>query len=165
MKISISLSDRTFERLQQIAQDYDSNVSAVCEAGIISLAQMDPGLRSQLLRETKAGKRALSSRSWRVLFWSALAEQFDREDMARGNDRYLMAPRQYGGFNVIYDARHDLEPGHDDEVIVFTDTAPPFTDRTRRFGTQWSFRVDHPVYDAARTVAGWIREHAAELTT
>jgi len=165
MKLSISLSGRIYERLQGLAHEYESNPSSLCEAGIVALAQMEPGRRSKLLRETKASKRTLTARAWRALFWGALAEEFDREDMARGNERFLMAPREYRGFNVIYDARHDLEPGHDGEVIVFTDTAPPFTDRSLRIGAHWVFGIDHPVYDAARTVAGWIREHESELAT
>jgi hypothetical protein len=165
MKISISLSERAFTQLQGLVQEYDSNPSSLCEAGIVALAQMEPARRAKLLRETKVSKRTLTARAWRVLFWGALAEEFDREDMARGNERFLMAPREYRGFQVIYDARHDLEPGHDNEVIVFTDTAPPFTERTRRIGTQWMFRIDQPVYEAAGTVASWIREHEGELAT
>jgi hypothetical protein len=62
----------------------------------------------------------------------------------------------------IFDAQHDLR-GDSREIIVFTDTAPPYNERTRRIGMTWTFRVEESVFESARIVAAWIRENEASL--
>jgi hypothetical protein len=163
MKISINLTDKTHDLLGELVKRDDANASVVCEAAIVAFGAIDPAVRSKLIRETLAAKRPQTPSSWRALFWTALAEQFDKKDMAAGNPQYLMAARPYCGFQVIFDAQHGLTGGDPQEIIVFTDTAPPYTETTRRIGETWTFRVGESVFDAARKVAGWLRDHEAEL--
>lgn len=74
-----------------------------------------------------------------------------------------MAARPYEGFQVIFDAQHALQPGRENEIVVFTDTAPPYTDRTRRISETWRFTVEKSVFAAAHDVADWIRANKARL--
>jgi hypothetical protein len=163
MKLSINLSRPVYDRLGEIVAREASNASIVCEAALIAFERVDIRERAKVLRQLLAERRPQTPRSWRALFWTALADEFDRPEMARGNDQYLMAARPYEGFQVIFDAQHSLQPGRENEIVVFTDTAPPYTDRTRRIGSSWTYNVGDSVFAAAREVAEWIRTHKEQL--
>lgn len=162
MKISISLSEAAYELLGRLVKAGDSNKSVVSEAALLAFAELDPTERARRLKETMRSKRPQTKTSWLALFWSALAEEFDTKDMAGGEQRYLMAPRPYRGFQVICDAQHDLR-GEANEVVIFTDTAPPYSASTIRLNESWKFKVGSSVFDAAREVARWIDANAGML--
>src|SRR5580704_1605878 len=149
MKVSINLSRRVADWLAEIVKADDTNASVVCEAALIAYERLDHAERLRLQRELLAQRRPQTASSWRAHFWTALAEEFGTEDMASGNQRYLMAARPYRGFQVIFDAAHSLQPGRADEIVVFTDTAPPYNEKTVRCGDHWTFKVTESVYDAA----------------
>ncbi len=164
MKISINLSQGVADWLARTVKSEDTNASIVCEAALLLYQRADPAERIRLQRELLRQRRPPTPTTWRALFWEALAEEFGVRDMAGGEERYLMAPRPYCDFQVIFDAAHSLSPGHEHEIVVFTDTAPPYTERTVRLGTSWSFTVGKDsVFDAARKVAAWLRENEGRL--
>jgi hypothetical protein len=163
MKLSINLSRAVYDRLGEIVTSEGSNASIVCEAALLAFERVDVRERTKMLRQLLAERRPQTPRSWRGLFWTALADEFGVREMAAGADQYLMAARPYEGFQVIFDAQHALQPGHENEIVVFTDTAPPYTDRTRRIGSTWNYNVTDSVFAAAHDVAEWIRGHKAQL--
>jgi hypothetical protein len=162
-KLSINLSQPVHDRLGEMVMTEGPNASIVCEAALIMFERVPLDERRKILRQLLAERRPQTPRSWRALFWTALADEFGVPEMAGGAEQYLMAPRPYDGFQVIFDAQHALRPGHESEIVVFTDTAPPYTDRTRRIGSSWTFAVGESVFTAAHDVAEWIRSNKAQL--
>jgi hypothetical protein len=161
-KLSINLSQPIHDRLGEHVKAEDANASVVCEAALILFERADAAVRAKLVRQLLAVRRPQTPTSWRTLFWSALAEEFDLRDMSE-DPRYLMAARVYDGFQVIFDAQHSLKAGHEHEIVVFTDTAPPYTDRTHRIGSSWTFSVNDSVFTAAHVVAEWVKANKAQL--
>ncbi len=163
-KLSINLSQPVYDRVGAIVTSGEGpNASIVCEAALIAFERVDAGERRQMMSRLLAERRPQTPRSWRALFWTALADEFGKPEMAGGAEQYLMAARPYEGFQVIFDAMHALQPSRENEIVVFTDTAPPYTERTHRIGTTWTFTVADSVFTAAHDVAEWIRANKAQL--
>jgi hypothetical protein len=158
MRRTVSLSHKVDERLGELVAETDTNPSVLVETALAVFDDLPAADRKRLAQATLADKRPRSRTGWRRLFWEMLAEEMGTTDFGKGADRFLMVPRPYRGFNVIFDARADLAGDDGNEVIVFTDTEPPYTPETVRRGHTWSFRVGQPISEAARTVAAWLRD-------
>jgi hypothetical protein len=166
MKLSLSLSQRGAERLEALVRETGTNVSVVLELGLDLLFEDDAHRAEQSTRAERMleDRRPRKRSGWRKLFWEMLADEMGTTDAGRGRDRYEMTPRAYLGFNVIFDASREFV-GDDNgrDVLVFTDTAPPYSDKTVRISQSWIFRVGDPVSTAAHDVASWLRENAHKL--
>ncbi|MDB5072083.1 MAG: hypothetical protein JWM87_3194 [Candidatus Eremiobacteraeota bacterium] len=89
------------------------------------------------------------------VFWEALAEEFGAKDFDWTGQGNPMAPRNHGGFNVVflYDERNPTSG----PIYVHAFENPPSPDN-RALIQNWTFPQDRSVYGAAREVATWIRE-------
>jgi hypothetical protein len=166
MRRSVSLSNKVDTRLGELVAETDTNPSVVVETALAVFDGLSPSERKRLAQATLAEKRPRSRSGWRRLFWELLAEEMGGTDFGKGHDRFLMVPRPYCGFNVIFDASADLAGDDGNEVIVFTDTAPPYTPETVRLSETWRFHVGgKPISEAAHDVAVWLRENEPKLHT
>jgi hypothetical protein len=163
MKLTVSLSRKSGDRLGELVAETSTNPSAVIESARSHFAALPADERRRLAQATLADKRPRSRTGWRRLFWDMLADEMGTTDFGKGADRFLMVPRPYLGFNIIYDASPDLAGDGGNDVIVFTDTAPPYTPETVRLSETWTFHVGEPISEAAREVAAWLRENAPKL--
>jgi hypothetical protein len=159
MKLSISLSERVGDSLGGLVRAHNSNPSAVVESALKCFLELPERNRERSVRETHASKKALSSSGWRSTFWTILAEEFDTVDFDQSHlHQSVMAPRSYDGFQINF-LLSDVRNSNPDALIVHVMETPPYTEKTRYIGETKEYKLEDSVYQAARDVASWIREH------
>ncbi len=165
MKRSISLSPAMDAKMMELVEALDSNPSHIIETAVRCFLRLPAADRERSVRETHAGKRALTRSGWRAMFWKILAEEMATTDFGAGDpqSQYLMAARKHRGFQVVFLVQnpHDADAG---SLIVNVSTSPPWTDTTIHRSREWTFEQLDSVFEAARTVAAWILENESAIS-
>lgn len=159
MKISISLSDAASGCLKELVAARNSNPSLVLEASLLSFAELPEEDQEREIRRLHNERKATSRDGWMRVFWKALAEEFGVEDFDFTGHDNPFAPRQHGGFSIVflYDERNPTSG----PIYVHAFQNLPQPDN-RSLIQNWVFEKEQPVYGGARKVASWIREHTSQ---
>jgi hypothetical protein len=156
MKLSISLSDQAARCLRTLVEGRNSNPSLVLEASLLRFADLPQADQERDLRYLHNTRRSATRDGWMRVFWEALAEEFGAKDFdfsGRGNP---LAPRQHGGFKVVF--LFDQQNPTSGPIYVHAFEYPPAPDN-RSLIQNWTFEKTEPVYAAARKVATWIQQN------
>jgi len=156
MKISVSISDPAHISLTAMANTHDTNLSTMVESAVRYFATLPDQTRAKVVRETHAGKRALTRTGWMSVFLDVLAEEFGVTDPYTGTSDHVYAPRTYDGFSVVFLMNYANKPDSDTDPLIVHVWKVEVTDVMRTIDMY--FNQEESVYDAARKVASWIRD-------
>lgn len=152
MKISLNLSEATYERAQEVVREAaGGNVSVLADAAIKYFVRLPLAQQVRLITLHKAERNVSTRSDWMGAFWRVLADELDTVD----RNANPMAPRHLRSYVLVFLMnRPDREDAETDPLHVHAMPDPV----KGRPGAPRSFvfrRDDSPAY-AAMTVAMWL---------
>jgi len=157
VKRSISLSQSSSDRLEELMLLSRSDRSAVLEAAIHQLASLSEKDVIRTVREALDAKRAGTPSGWRSLFWTALAEAFGlAPDAFALTSNRPYGPRTLGGCQVVF-----LLPniaGTEDGTLTVHAFENARVGISSSMAMTWQYVLRQSPFDAARKTAEWINE-------